>query len=506
MVVFIRKVKNKSGNIAFQVVEKIGRKNHVIKHLGTARNQIEGHQLLELGQQYLDRERLKQGKLSLFDNRYPQTDWEKFLTRFAFTKALDSVVYDFFQYFYRTLGFNHLNNHIFCDLVIARIICPVSKAKTRDFLEQTLNRKYSLTALYREMQKACQKNYQKKTEELLWNYLKINNETISTLFFDVTTLYFEAFAEDNFRKYGFSKDNKANQPQVTVTLTVTSTGFPVHLRSFEGNKFEGHTIIPCLLDIQKEHQINNFVVVADSAMVSAANMDDLERQNLKFIVGARLANLSPVLLTKITDSIKKTDRTTARFTLGSKRTLVVSYSAKRAIKDRSDREKQLRRANYALDNPSTVSQRFKFLKRTKGRDFFLNKDLIEKAKQLEGLKGYITNSPSLSDQEIVEKYSQLWQVEKSFRMSKSDLKARPIFHTAKEKIEAHLLIVFCALAVMRLAENQTKISCSKILEKLDPVKEIIIEDRITKEKISKFVEPNDEADFLLKLAKINWVT
>ena len=383
---------------------------------------------------------------------------------------------------------------------------PVSKAKTRDFLEQTLDRKYSLTSLYREMQIACQKNYQKKIEELLWNYLKTHNETVSPLFFDVTTLYFEAFDEDDFRKYGFSKDNKANQPQVTVTLTVTSTGFPLHLRSFEGNKFEGHTIIPCLLDIQKEHQINNFVVVADSAMVSAANMDDLERQNLKFIVGARLANLSPVLLAKVVASLKKTDGTTARFVLGSNRTLAVSYSVKRAIKDRSDREKQLRRANYALGNPSTISKHFRFIKKAKGGDFSLNENLIEKAKQLQGLKGYITNYPSLSDQEIVEKYSQLWQVEKSFRMSKSDLKARPIFHTVKEKIETHLLIVFCALAVMRLAESQTKISCSKIMEKLDSVKEIIIEDRLTKGKISKFIEPSDEAKFLLKLAKINWVT
>lgn len=421
-------------------------------------------------------------------------------------KSGSSVTYDFFQYFYRILSFDLLDDHIFCDLVIARIIRPVSKAKTRDFLEQTLGRKYSLTSLYRVMQKACQRNYQKKAEGFLWNYLKLHNQTVSTLFFDVTTLYFEAFDEDDFRKYGFSKDNKANQPQITVTLTVTSTGFPLHLRSFEGNKFEGHTIIPCLLDIQREHQINNFVVVADSAMVSTANMDDLERQNLKFIVGARLANLSPSLFARIIARVKRTDGATTRFTLEDNRILVVSYSVKRAIKDKSDRERQLKRVNYALKNPSTISKHFKFLKKAKGGDFFLNEYLIEKAKQLEGLKGYITNYPSLSDEEIVEKYSQLWQVEKSFRMSKSDLKARPIFHSVKEKIEAHLLIVFCALAVMRLTENQAKISCTKILEKLDPVKEIIIEDRVTKEKISKFVEPSDEAKFLLKLAKINWVT
>jgi len=154
----------------------------------------------------------------------------------------------------------------------------------------------------------------------------------------------------------------------------------------------------------------------------------------------------------------------------------------------------------------TIARNFKFLEKTKFGDFSLNKTLLRKAEQLEGLKGYITNALDLADQEIVDKYSQLWQVEKSFRISKSDLKARPIFHTAKQKIEVHLLIVFTALAVVRLAENTAKLSCAKILEKLSPVKQIIIEDKLTKEQISKFVQPTDEVKSLLKLANINWVT
>ena len=139
-------------------------------------------------------------------------------------------------------------------------------------------------------------------------------------------------------------------------------------------------------------------------------------------------------------------------------------------------------------------------------EFGLNENILKKIKQLEGLKGYITNASYLTDKEIIKKYSQLWQVEKSFRISKSDLKARPFFHTAKEKIEAHLLIVFTALAVIRLAENTTKNSCAKILEKLNPIKQIIIENNLTKEQISKFIQPSNDVKPLLKLAKINWVT
>lgn len=143
------------------------------------------------------------------------------------------------------------------------------------------------------------------------------------LFFDVTTLYFEAFDEDDFRKCGFSKDHKSNQPQLTVT-------------------FEGHAIIPCILDICKKHNLNDLIVVADSAMVSHNNMEELENHNLKFIVGARLGNLSKTIFQQI-----------------------VAYSQKRAAKDKSDREKQLKRANYALTNPSTVARNFKFLEKTK---------------------------------------------------------------------------------------------------------------------------------------------
>lgn len=503
---FIRKLKNASGNTVFQVVKKVGRQNRVVKHLGTARNSLEENQLASFGQQYLDRDRLKEGRLSLFDNRYPQTDWEKFFERFTFTQALDSITYNFFKYFYRVLGLTNLKDDLFCDLVVARILWPVSKAKTRDFLEDNLGKVYSLTTLYRKMQLAIKENYQENIEKLLWSYLAKQGETVSVLFFDVTTLYFETSDEDDFRRRGFSKDSKANQPQVTVTLTVTSTGFPLHLRSFTGNKFEGHTIIPCLLEIRKNHNLDDLVVVADSAMLSETNLEALEKNNLKFIVGARLSNLPSVLFKKVVAIVGKTDGATARFTLGDNRILVVSYSQKRAAKDRSDREKQLRRANFALTVPSAVGKHFKFLKKITARSFSLNEDLIEKSKQLEGLKGYITNQSNLTDEEIIGKYAQLWQVEKSFRMSKSDLRARPIFHTVKEKIEAHLLIVFTALAVIRLAEAKAQITCARILETLNPIKEIIIKDQLTGEEISKFVQPQKEAKPLLKLARINWVT
>jgi len=247
-------------------------------------------------------------------------------------------------------------------------------------------------------------------------------------------------------------------------------------------------------------------VVADSAMVSHTNMEELEKENLSYIVGARLGNLPTKIWGQIV-TVPKIDGAAKRFDFGNKRVLVVSYSQKRANKDRSDREKQLKRAQFALNNPSVVSKRFKFLKKIENHDLELNTENVTKSQLLEGLKGYLTNAANLTDEEIIAKYSQLWQVEKSFRISKSDLKARPVFHTVKERIEAHLTIVFASLAIIRLVEKTTNKSVQKVLWLLDQVKEVVMEDNVSRERISKWSEiENQETKDLLKLAKLNWGT
>jgi transposase len=159
-----------------------------------------------------------------------------------------------------------------------------------------------------------------------------------------------------------------------------------------------------------------------------------------------------------------------------------------------------------LSKPSSVVKRYKFIA-SAGKDHYsLNQELIEKAKQLEGLKGYVTNATSLTNKAIMQRYSELWQVEKAFRMSKSDLKARPIFHTLKESIEAHLLIVFAALVISRYIELVTHKSIANVVQILSLVKQVIVEDNVSKQKASKYTNPTEEARELAKLAKIPWVT
>lgn len=497
---YLRKVKNKS-NTSIQVAEKVLGKRKIVKHIGTARNVLELIELTKRGLKYIDDCRIKEGRISLFDNRFNESELKKLLSNVVFGKVMDTVSYNFFDFYYHFLGLDILKDNCFKDLVIARILNPTSKLETRNYLETKLNHKYSLTEIYRGMKKASDCGYKERIEDLLFDFVKTNiSSVISVLFFDVTTLYYESFTEDDFRKNGFSKDKKSNQPQIVVSLTVTKQGFPVHMQAFEGNKFEGYTMLPVMQELIKKHSLKDIVLVADAGMLSKDNTDDLEAKNLKFIVGARLGNLDKTIFEKVTN-VPKIDGQTERFELTKTKFLIINYSIKRANKDKSDREKQLKRANYALNNPSNLTKNYKFLKKEKGtkNEWKINEAKLQKAEQLEGLKGYVTNAQELSNTEIITKYQELWQVEKAFRITKSDLQARPIFHTVKEKILTHMLIVFTSLAITRYAEIKNSKSLKRILNLLSQIKEITVKDKVSGEQISKFTEIiSEEQKELLK--------
>lgn len=505
---FIRTGKTRAGYTAVQVMEKQGRRNVVLRHLGTARTPIERTQLTAAAQSFIDQSRIRSGVLSLFDTRYDQSDLAALISRLTFRDARDTLVYRFFRFFYRSIGFDKLADTCFRDLVIARIVEPASKRKTRDILEQRFGIRYSLTVIYRMLQTVQSRGYQERAERIVTCFLtETIQEDVTVLFFDVTTLYFEVPDADDLRRYGFSKDHRPDQPQIVVALTVSRSGMPIAYRVFSGNTFEGHTMVPAIMDVLKRMVSDTAVIVADSAMLSQDNMEQLEEKRLHYIVGARLTNLSRACLSAITTTLPRTDGATMRVSYGDGRVLVVSYSVKRAAKDRHDREKHVKRAEEALKDPSRLSKRYKYVTAAKQEHGYrLNTTLIERAKQLEGIKGYITNALDLSDTDVIEKYAALWQVEKAFRMSKSDLLARPVFHTLKESIEAHLVIVFTALAISRYVETVSHASIVSVIRTLTAVKEIIVEDPASGQSVSKYTQGTEAAKRLATLANLPWVT
>jgi transposase len=286
----------------------------------------------------------------------------------------------------------------------------------------------------------------------------------------VTTLYFETFKEEEgLRQTGYSKDNKFNQPQIVIGLLVDKAGYPLAYDVYDGSTFEGHTILPIIKEFKSRFRIKKLAVVADAAMMSKTNLDDLLHSKIDYIIAARLGNIGREVLLEINKTLKKEDLANIRIKIDSKKYLICSYSVKRAKKDRRDRKKYIERAKYYLTNESKISKRSKYIKQKEGT-FELNKELIKKHRLLEGIKGYYTNLKNLSNEAVIGHYHDLWRVEKSFRIAKTDLEMRPIYHYKNVAIKSHILISFISLCISKYMELETGLSVRRIM---DTVKEVV---------------------------------
>jgi len=274
-----------------------------------------------------------------------------------------------------------------------------------------------------------------------------------------------------------SKERRVD-PQVTVGLLTTGAGFPLDVHLFEGNKAETKTLVPVLTAFAERHHIDDVVVVADAGMLSAANLVALEKAGFAFIVGSKPSSAADDLA----DHFRRhgnhfTDGQTVEATriMGTgnqlrERRVVYQYSFKRSQHDNRAINKMIERAE-AVAAGTWPLKKDRFVKITdavKGVDW----DLVARARYLAGLKGYVTNiDPNTMDGPgVVAAYRELYQVERSFRMAKSDLAARPMFHRIRDSIEAHLTIVFAALAVSREAQARTGVSIKKIIQTLRPLR------------------------------------
>ncbi len=507
----IRTVKTSSGSTAIQVVEYHKRSRKIINHVGSAKNDEE---LLLLKQKATNWISDNNKQLSLFDN-LPQANCNKEDKRDAFKKVINWNSYRSFSVKYSLLykalidvvtlfRFNQIDNNatdLLNDLAIARIVSPGSKLHSLKFLEKAFGIKHS----YRDLSRILPNFIDLKDdiESMAIDIAKQHfNFNFSLVFYDLTTLYFESFETDELRKIGFSKDNKSSNPQIMIGLLVNDIGFPISYQLFPGNKFEGHTLMPSILTLRKKYQIKDMVIVADSAMIGDDNIKFLRSENLNYIVAARTANLSPKLITEISKQLNQEDAKTIRIKTENKGDLILSFSKKRYDKERREMDKQLEKANYYLKHPSAaeIIKRTKFLKGKK-LGYELNQDLINKATLLLGIKGYYSNCTNLANEEIIAHYKELWHAEKAFRISKSDLKMRPIYHFKETSIKAHILICFMALAIAKFIEIKTKKSIRSFVQLLEEAVQTTIIDKITGEKITLEPDDNEEISKVLERLK-----
>lgn len=449
-----RIVPTASGKKAIQVVSKLDGKVTVHKHIGSYSNSEQKAQLLKEAEKFILKTTGQTNFLDLLSSLRP--------FEITITSSKPKFLYELLSGIYDKLGLGNYPDALIKDLVIARLYQPASKLETIEILTEEFGKDYSLKTVYRHLKKGLKKGIKESFQQSLINFAKEGlGDNLRLVFYDVTTLYFESHVKTELKDFGFSKDHRSTDTQVVVGLVVNNQGFPLYFDVFSGKTFEGHTLIPVIEGIKKLLQTERLVVVADAAMISKDNIEKLTEAGISFVVGARLANLSQNLIDSISSKLNSIDGKIITESYYNHR-LICEYSSKRAAKDKSDRLKQVEKARIAISTPSRITSRFRFIK-ANGNKLSLNTDLLTKAEKLEGIKGYLTNT-KLPEKEIIDRYHDLWRIENSFRITKSDLEARPIFHRLDETIKAHLIIVFAGLAISKYLEIKTLMSIKKILK------------------------------------------
>ena len=443
-----------SGKHTVQVVSKRLGKLTIHKHLGTFVTSAEKENLFKKAKEFI---KSQTGQEELFS---PPEHLQ--LKNVIITQSQPLFLYRLLCRVYSHLGFDRCGDPLIRDLIAARVYQPSSKRETREVLSDLFGINYSLITIYRHLKRAINEKLKDQFQTALINYAqKELNDSLRLVFYDVTTLAFDSQIKVGLKDFGFSKDHRFADVQIIVGLVVNHDGFPLYFDVFNGKTFEGKTFISVVEKVKELLNNPNLVVIADAAMISRVNIESLDKRNIGFIVGARLANIQVKLQEQISKEILGQDLKTTTVDYLNHR-LICQYSKARAAKDKSDREKQIAKAEKTVSSPSQISRRYRFVQTVNGR-YAVNTALIEKVKRLEGIKGYLTNT-NLDENTVIDRYHDLWRIEKAFRITKTDLEARPVFLRLDETITCHLIIVFAGLAICRYLEIKTGMSIQKVLK------------------------------------------
>jgi Transposase DDE domain len=460
-VAYVRTVRTTSGATAVQIVWSSWRGSRRIEHLGSAHDEDELAALRVVAAQ-----RIAAG----------QSELDLGLEAGAAAGPLEIVgskaahLWDGLGRVYDTLGFAAAagGDEVFRALVLARIIEPTSKLDALRVLEEAGVEAPSYATLKRRLPVYATPSWRQALSAACAAHAALG--PASLVLYDVSTLYFETDAGDGFREPGFSKERRL-EPQITIGLLTDAAGFPLAVEAFEGNKAETATMLPTLQRFMAAHRLTDITVVADAGMLSEANKKAIEAAGLGFILGNRIAHV-PYVVSEWHQQYPAAD-IPDRLTLtqpwppgpnNTRRDQVIYYQYRhdRARRTLRGIDEQIAKAERAVAGKVPV-KRNRFITLT-GGEKSVNRELEAKARTLAGWKSYITNINQPSPEFVIGAYHQLWRIEKSFRMSKHDLRARPIYHHKRESIEAHLAVVFTALAVTHEIEHKTSWSIKRFVQ------------------------------------------
>lgn len=481
---FVSKVPTTSGGTAVRVLWKQGRRQVGMEYIGSAHSEAEIALLVAAAWEVVHA-----GQDPLVAETVPVAAGDPGRPRAQVLGTTSAVLWDTLDQVWAQLGFAAaVPDEAFKALALARVIEPTSKLDSARVLGEVGAWAPTNTTIYRCLRRCQERGYRDRLAAACWDHA---GARASLFLYDVTTLYFETDAADEFRIPGYSKERRL-EPQVVVGLLVDQAGFPLAVQAFEGDTGETKTILPVVAEFAKTHGVGGFTVVADAGMLSENNLTELDKAGFDFIVGSRI--------TRVPWSIVEHTRASSEplvdqqvfvepVLMGAKTTglrryaTVYQYRHARALRDLRTITEQVRKAEATITGTRKV-KKARFVTTTDQATLALNHDLIASAKDRAGIKGYLTSLPvagcpgrpvpdsidPIDPLAIIDAYHQLFEVERSFRMSKTDLRARPMFSHVRESIEAHLTMITAALAVSRTIQTRTGLSIRRFVRTLRPLR------------------------------------
>ena len=491
---------------AFRINGKV--KQRIVRHIGVAHNQQEVEKLKNLGQWMLS-----QMETATQDVIFSPEEWfnlrlagqqfkEEKQALMVDIKKLRAIkkqvvgIHDIYGKLYSQLGYDHIFKNparqvcvsqILKNIVMARLANPKSKHATVEMLEEEFGISLSLDKVYRMMDKLDEETIERIKNITQATSKKLLNNKLEVVFFDCTTLYFESFSEDELRKLGYSKDLKFNQPQVVLSLLVSQEGLPIDYELHEGNKYEGHTLKSAVARLKAKHDIGRMVMVADAAMLNKENVSELNKLGIEYIVGARIKNVNQEVQEEILDKNgykKLGDESEVKIiSLSGKEKLIVSYRKNRAKKDKADRLKAIEKLIKKLKKSKKASSLIsnygykKYLKIEGKSKIEIDEEKLKEAEKWDGLHGIVTNA-KLSAEETLSQYRNLWQVEEAFRITKHDLRIRPVYHWKAERVRAHVGICFICYALIKNLSYRIKLRIKENIS-IETVRQALVRTNLT---------------------------
>ncbi len=551
---FVRKVNDKKRGVTrIQLVEsqrvngKV--KQKIIRHVATAKSPEEVEQFYKLAVVLLEKEKAKQnGSSPLVDSegcleehtQSPVSNISLDLNTLHEEKRVVEGPSDVFGTLFDNVGFNEIipgtSAEVLKKVVIERASEPASKLKSTENMQRKYQDTLNISKVYRMMDKLDHFNEEvlKKAYSATSNLF--SNE-IDLVCFDVTTLAFESTTTDDLRKFGFSKDHKFHNVQVTLALATTREGVPIGYKLFPGNTAEATTLIKCIETWKKSLPIKDVTFVADGAMFSTANLHAIDKAGYRFLVAAPIRKLSKSVQDKIFSETKTESgqteegeefwKTQVDHTITGKvksengekslvnipGRLIASYSSKRGAKDKKDREKIIDKLEKQLEIQSQTGEKrlvsnsgYKKYAKFEGKSVVsIDENKVKKEERLDGMHGLFTNT-NLSGSEAYSRYKHLLSIEESFRISKSNLEMRPIYHYTPKRIRAHISICFLALCLVRylqvmLFKSQVKMSVKRIQEAVNSVQASLLNNGFN-EKLRVPSKMSDDAKAIYSTLKI----